>query len=96
MAARRDRTADVAALESKSVRTRQRILDATATVLASQGYAGTRLTAIAALAGVRAPAVYCYFDSRESLVEEVVTVGMVRNLGHVRAALDAMPTGEAA
>ncbi|MCF7548582.1 TetR/AcrR family transcriptional regulator [Pseudonocardia sp. WMMC193] len=75
----------------KSARTRQRILDATATVLAERGYAGTRLSDVAALAELRAPAVYYYFDSREQLVEEVVTTGMVRNLDHVRTALAGMP-----
>lgn len=78
---------------SKAEQTRARILDATASVLATKGYAGTRLSDIAAIAGVRAPAVYYYFDSRESLVEEVVTTGMVRNLEHVRAAIDALPAG---
>ncbi|MEU7812832.1 TetR/AcrR family transcriptional regulator [Pseudonocardia sp. NPDC049154] len=81
---------------AKSARTRQRILDAAASVLARQGYAGTRLVDIAAIAGVRAPAVYYYFDSRERLVEEVVTAGMVRNLDHVRAAIDALPADTSA
>lgn len=81
---------------SKAEQTRRRILDATATVLATKGYAGTRLIDIASIAGVRAPAVYYYFTSRESLVEEVVTTGMVRNLEHVRAAVDAMPAGSPA
>ncbi len=76
---------------SKPTQTRRRILDATASLLVRHGYAGTRLSDVAEVAGVRAPAVYHYFDSRESLVEEVVTSGMVRNLDHVRAALDRMP-----
>ncbi|ALL79900.1 hypothetical protein AD006_31930 (plasmid) [Pseudonocardia sp. EC080610-09] len=84
-------TVDVEEPASKAEQTRKRILDAAAKVLATKGYAGTRLTDIAALAGVRAPAVYYYFTSRERLVEEVVTTGMVRNLEHVRAALDALP-----
>lgn len=75
----------------KSERTRARILDATAELLARKGYAGTRLSEIAELAGVQTPAIYYYVDSRESLVEEVVVEGMVRNLEHVRDALRALP-----
>ena len=77
--------------DGKSARTRKRILDAAAHVLARNGCAGTRLSDIAAIARVRTPAIYYYFDSREALVEEVVTIGMVRNLDHVRAAVAAAP-----
>lgn len=73
---------------TKSERTRARILDATARVLARNGYAGTRLSDIAEHAGVQAPAIYYYYASRERLVEEVVITGMVRHLSHVQDALD--------
>ncbi|MFR9806851.1 TetR/AcrR family transcriptional regulator [Pseudonocardia sp. RS010] len=76
---------------SKSERTRARILDATAAVLARNGYAGTRLSDIAEQAGVQAPAIYYYYPSRERLVEEVVITGLVRHLQHVRDALAALP-----
>jgi AcrR family transcriptional regulator len=76
---------------SKSARTRQRILDAAAKVLNRNGYAGTRLSDIAELAQVQAPALYYYFASREELIEEVVTVGMARALTHVTDALDELP-----
>ncbi|HEY2207519.1 MAG TPA: TetR/AcrR family transcriptional regulator [Pseudonocardia sp.] len=76
---------------TKSARTRERILDAAATVLARNGYAGTRLSDIAQIAQVQAPALYYYFASREELIEEVVTLGMSTALRHVEEALAALP-----
>lgn len=76
----------------KSARTRERILNAAATVLARNGYAGTRLSDIAELAEVQAPALYYYFSSREELIEEVMTLGQRRTFEHVQAALDALPS----
>ncbi|MBN9735624.1 MULTISPECIES: TetR/AcrR family transcriptional regulator [unclassified Pseudonocardia] len=76
--------------------TRRRILDATAAILAGDGFARARLSDIAARAGVQAPAIYYYFDSRKHLVEEVVITGMVRHLGHVRDRLESLPPGTAA
>jgi AcrR family transcriptional regulator len=77
----------------KSARTRERILAAAAKVLNRNGYAGTRLSDIAELAEVQAPALYYYFSSREDLIEEVVTLGQRRTVEHVRTALDALPAG---
>lgn len=67
----------------KSARTRQRILDAAAQVLSRKGYAGTRLTDVADVAGVQAPAIYYYFGSRDDLVEEVMWEGAHRVRMHV-------------
>lgn len=72
----------------KSVKTRARILDATAYILCRKGFAGTRLTDVADRAECQAPAIYYYFDSREDLIEEVIWQGMARLLSHVRAALE--------
>jgi TetR/AcrR family transcriptional regulator, cholesterol catabolism regulator len=72
-----------------TVNTRDRILDAAASVLSEQGYAATRLTDIAALAGLRAPAMYHYFASRDELVMEVLRVGQQRVLTHVSYCLTA-------
>lgn len=77
--------------EAKSARTRARILDAAATVLDQQGYAGARLSDIAALAEVRAPALYYYFPSRDALVEEVVLSGQATIIDHVVGRLSALP-----
>ena len=76
---------------SKSVRTRERILDAAAEVLSRKGYAGTRLTDVAEAAGVQAPAIYYYFASRDDLVEEVMWTGAHRVRAHLEEVLAALP-----
>ncbi|WP_405150642.1 TetR/AcrR family transcriptional regulator [Sphaerisporangium sp. NBC_01403] len=76
---------------SKSARTRERILDATAHVLSRKGYSGTRLGDIADQAQLQTPAIYYYFGSREELIEEVMWTGGHRLREHVRAILDELP-----
>ena len=71
----------------KSAKTRARILDATAYILCRKGFSGTRLSDVADRAECQAPAIYYYFDSRESLIEEVIWQGMARLHIHVRTAL---------
>lgn len=78
--------------ESKSARTRERILDSAAYVLSRKGFAGTRLTDVAEHAQLQAPAIYYYFKSREELIEEVMVVGAQRICAHVVEALDALPS----
>lgn len=73
--------------DSKSVLTRQRLLDATAHVLSVRGYAGTRLSEIAREADVQAPAIYYYFSSRDELIEEVMWAGIHLTIKHVSGAL---------
>jgi AcrR family transcriptional regulator len=79
--------------ESKSARTRERILNAAAHVLSRKGYAGTRLSDVADQAEVQAPAIYYYFPSREALVEEVMWTGIARMREHVGQVLAALPAG---
>src|SRR5246127_4528731 len=62
--------------ESKSALTRARILDAAAHVLSAKGYAGLRLTDVAAEAEIQAPAIYYYYASRDELIEEVMWAGI--------------------
>ena len=76
---------------TKSARTRQRILDAAAHVLSRRGYAGTRLTDVAEVAEIQAPAIYYYFASRDDLIEEVMWSGIAHMREHVQAQLDALP-----
>ena len=76
---------------SKSEATRERILDATAEVLNAKGYAGTRLSDIAEIAGVQATAIYYYFGSRDEVIAETVQVGLRRVLVHVDEVLAALP-----
>jgi AcrR family transcriptional regulator len=75
---------------------RTRILDATASVLSRRGYAGTRLSDIAAAAEMQAPGIYYYFSSRDDLIEEVVRLGNARAQAHVEAALAALPADASA
>lgn len=77
--------------DSKSARTRERILNAAAHVLSRKGYAGTRLTDVAEEAELQAPAIYYYFPSREDLIEEVMWTGIAHMREHVADALAAMP-----
>ncbi|BDZ65964.1 TetR/AcrR family transcriptional regulator [Agromyces mangrovi Wang et al. 2018] len=79
------------AAPSKSERTRERILDAAAHVLSRKGYAGTRLSDVAEVAEVQAPAIYYYFPSRDDLIEEVMWAGAHRVRLHVQSVLEALP-----
>jgi AcrR family transcriptional regulator len=81
--------------DSKSERTRSRILDAAAHVLSVKGFAGTRLTDVAEYAELQAPAIYYYFASREDLIEEVMFRGISDLRGYLQDALDALPSGTA-
>jgi TetR/AcrR family transcriptional regulator, cholesterol catabolism regulator len=79
--------------DTKSARTRVRILDAAAKVLSRKGYAGMRLSDVAEAADLQAPAIYYYFDSREDLIEEVMWVGIADMREHLTRILDALPPG---
>jgi TetR/AcrR family transcriptional regulator, cholesterol catabolism regulator len=79
--------------ESKSALTRARIRDAAARVLSAAGYAGLRLTDVAAEAEIQAPAIYYYYASRDELIEEVMWVGIADMREHVAAALSELPDG---
>lgn len=79
--------------ESKSALTRSRILDAAARVLSDRGYAGLRLTDVAAEADLQAPAIYYYFPSRDELIEEVMWSGIADMRVHVAAILEQIPDG---
>jgi TetR/AcrR family transcriptional regulator, cholesterol catabolism regulator len=77
--------------ESKSALTRARILDAAARVLSANGYAGLRLTDVAAEAEIQAPAIYYYYASRDELIEEVMWAGIADMREHVVGALGELP-----
>ena len=77
--------------DSKSARTRSRILDAAAHVLSAKGFAGTRLSDVAEHAELQAPAIYYYFGSREELIEEVMFCGIAGLRKHVQDVLDRLP-----
>lgn len=75
----------------KGVATRARILDAAAYTFRTMGYAGTRLSDVAAAADTQAGSLYYHFSSREELVEEVLRVGQERTSGFVRRRVAALP-----
>ncbi|HWU20304.1 MAG TPA: TetR family transcriptional regulator [Nocardioides sp.] len=77
--------------DRKSARTRTRILDAAAQVLSTRGYAGTRLSDVAKVAELQAPAIYYYFPSREDLIEEVMWVGLAEMREHLTVELEKAP-----
>jgi AcrR family transcriptional regulator len=77
--------------ERKSDKTRRRILDSAAEIMNRDGFAGARLSEIAALAELRLPAVYYYFDSREAILEEVVLIGVRMAMENVKTRLAALP-----
>ncbi|AHH17477.1 transcriptional regulator, TetR family [Nocardia nova SH22a] len=83
--------ADSRPRERKSEKTRRRILDAAAEVLNRDGFAGARLSDIAARAEVRVPGLYYYFESREAILEEVVLIGTRLTMAHVEAKLAQLP-----
>jgi AcrR family transcriptional regulator len=77
--------------ETKSERTRRRILDAAAEVFSEQGY-GARLSDIAARADMKTGSLYYHFDSREELVDEVLRLGIERSWDQVAAAVGRLPS----
>jgi AcrR family transcriptional regulator len=77
--------------DSKSARTRERILDAAAHVLSVKGYAGMRLADVAEYAELQAPAIYYYFSSREDLIEEVMWAGIAEMRAQLASVLEKVP-----
>src|SRR3954451_1501963 len=59
--------------ERQSARKRRAMLDAATTAFLRNGYAGTSMDEIAALAGVSKQTVYKHFDSKERLFFDIVT-----------------------
>lgn len=81
---------------SKSEVTRARIIAAAGKVLAETGYQHTRLSAIAAEAGMQTGSLYYYFDSKEELVEEALDGGIRLAHQRVRTSVDALPESASA
>jgi TetR/AcrR family transcriptional regulator, cholesterol catabolism regulator len=82
--------------ESKSARTRRRILDACAAALRRDGYAAVTLKDVAALAGLQAGSLYYHFRSKEEIVEEVLGLGVDGVARATRDAVDALGPGAGA
>jgi TetR/AcrR family transcriptional regulator, cholesterol catabolism regulator len=76
--------------ESKSARTRRRILDAGAAAFRREGYASVTLKDIAGLAGLRAGSLYYHFGSKEEIVENVLELGLDGVAAATREAVDTL------
>jgi len=76
--------------ESKSARTRRRILDAGAAAFRREGYASVTLKNIAVLAGLQAGSLYYHFRSKEEIVENVLELGLDGVAAATREAVDAL------
>jgi AcrR family transcriptional regulator len=72
--------------QRRAVATVERVLQATAQVLAERGYAKTTTNHIAVAAGVHVPSVYRYFDNKDALVAELWD----RHVGDLIGTLEAM------
>jgi AcrR family transcriptional regulator len=81
---------DVLKTESKSARTRRRILDAGAAAFRRDGYASVTLKDVAVLAGLQAGSLYYHFSSKEEIVETVLEVGLDGVAAATREAVDAL------
>ena len=76
---------------SKSDLTRERILDAAASEFCDRGYAGARLSDIAARIGMKAGSLYYHFESREALVQAVMARGIAATQAALEQRLAALP-----
>ena len=61
------------AYTSRGAATRQRIVDATVTLIYAKGVDGTSLDDVRAVAGVSKSQLYHYFADKEALVREVIS-----------------------
>ncbi|MBL4744671.1 MAG: TetR family transcriptional regulator, partial [Cycloclasticus sp.] len=74
-----------------SVKTRTKILDASAALFSRHGYNGTALRDIAKALNMKAGSLYYHFDSKEQLVLEVLTIGIKNIIHTVIAEVEALP-----
>ncbi|MBI1238805.1 MAG: TetR family transcriptional regulator [Alphaproteobacteria bacterium] len=75
----------------KAEATRQSILAAAARIFRADGYAGARLSDIAAAVGMKAGSLYYHFESREALVAAVMAQGLHQTHEMVARRLKALP-----
>ena len=75
---------------SKSQLTRRLILEAAAGLFREHGYAGVSLRDIAEAVGMKTGSLYYHFDSKESLVEEILMLGTLGAFAVSRAAVEAL------
>ncbi|TMA80524.1 MAG: TetR/AcrR family transcriptional regulator [Deltaproteobacteria bacterium] len=78
---------------SKSARTRQRIVDAAAAAFRRHGYASVTLKDIATRAGLQAGSLYYHFDSKEDLIDAILSAGVDAAITATRDAVEALGPG---
>ena len=77
----------------KAQATRRLILEAAAALFREKGYAAVSLREIAQAANMKTGSLYYHFESKESLVEEILTLGTQGALSAGRAAVAALGEG---
>jgi len=77
----------------KSQVTRRLILRAAAGLFREKGYAAVSLRDIALAVNMKTGSLYYHFDSKESLVEEILTLGTQGAMAASRAAVEALGEG---
>jgi len=77
----------------KAQATRRLILEAAASLFREKGYAEVSLREIAQAAGMKTGSLYYHFEGKESLVEEILTLGTQGALAAARAAVAALGEG---
>jgi len=70
---------------------RQRVLDTAAHLFRTTGYASTSMRDIASAAGMRAASLYHHFDSKDTIVLEVLRVGVEQVYTHVQTTVSRLP-----
>lgn len=76
---------------AKSIEKRQRILDATAKLIAQKGSSDITLHDVGGEVGMYAASIYYYFASREELIKEVHVASLSRMRSRVADAVAALP-----
>lgn len=86
-----DETARTPERSEKADISRQRILEAAAALFREKGYATVNLRDIAARAGMKAGSLYYHFDSKETIVTEILDAGITAVHQEVKAAMADLP-----
>ncbi len=78
----------------KGAETRERILEAATALISAHGYAATGVSEIARQAGVEKAALYWHFNSKETLLAEVIERIDAQWIEHIRERVSAADTSE--
>ncbi len=87
----RKKTTEAPARRTKADLSRERVLEAAATLFAERGYAGTTMRDVAQRVGLQAGSLYYHYRSKEELIEAVLALGLQGVASAVRLAVAAVP-----